>query len=105
MRFFTPNIANMQNILRMNVCRDNPFKDINGIDGKQINDGLAPIRAPVGKCGIGWRGFTSHLLEHMNDKITIEEVFQTVSKGGAKQLNDSQITWEHSALYDDVYIN
>jgi uncharacterized caspase-like protein len=114
-----PDIANMQNILIMDACRDNPFKDINGIDGEQINDGLAPMRAPVGTLiayatepgsvasdGEGENGlYTSHLLEHMGDKITIEEVFKKVRKGVAKESKKSQIPWEHSSLYEDVYIN
>lgn len=114
-----PDIANMQNILIMDACRDNPFTGISGIDGKRINDGLAPMRAPVGTLiaystepgsvasdGEGENGlYTSHLLEHMGDKITIEEVFKKVRKGVAKESNKSQIPWEHSSLYEDVYIN
>ena len=114
-----PDIANMQNILIMDACRDNPFKGISGVDGEQINDGLAPMRAPVGTLiaystepgslasdGEGENGlYTSHLLEHMGDKITIEEVFKKVRKGVAKQSRKTQIPWEHSSLYEDVYIN
>jgi uncharacterized caspase-like protein len=114
-----PDIANMQNIIVLDACRDNPFKNMGGLQGKQLNDGLAPMRAPVGTLiaystepgsvasdGAGKNGlYTSYLLQHMGDKITIEEVFKKVRKDVAKESKKSQIPWEHSSLYEDVYIN
>jgi uncharacterized caspase-like protein len=85
----------------------------------KINDGLAPIRAPVGTLiaystepgatasdGKGKNGlYATHLLKHMDDKIPIEEVFKKVRKGVAKQSKNRQIPWEHSSLLWDVFIN
>ena len=114
-----PDIANMQNIIVLDACRDNPFESMEEIDGARMSDGLAPMRAPVGTLiaystepgsvasdGAGENGlYTSHLLQHMGDKITVEEVFRKVRKGVAKESKKSQIPWEHSSLYEDVYFN
>ncbi len=114
-----PNIANMQNIIVLDACRDNPFESMEEIIGERMSDGLAPMRAPVGTLiaystepgsvasdGAGENGlYTSHLLQHMGDKITVEEVFRKVRKGVARESNKSQIPWEHSSLFEDVYFN
>ncbi len=114
-----PDIANMQNIIVLDACRDNPFESMEEIDGERMSDGLAPMRTPVGTLiacstetgsvasdGVGEIGlYTSHLLQHMGDKITVEEVFRKVRKGVARESNKKQIPWEHSSLYENVYFN
>lgn len=115
-----PESGDVQSIIILDACRDNPFAGMDGLDDSvKINDGLAPIRAPVGTLiaystepgatasdGKGKNGlYTTHLLKHMDDKIPIEEVFKKVRKGVAKQSKNKQIPWEHSSLLWDVFIN
>lgn len=115
-----PESGNIQSVIILDACRDNPFAGMEGLDDSiKINDGLAPIRAPVGTLiaystepgatasdGKGKNGlYTTHLLKHMDDKIPIEEVFKKVRKGVAKKSKNRQIPWEHSSLLWDVFIN
>ena len=115
-----PDIPKMQNIIVLDACRDNPFENLGAINGDlKIEDGLAPMRAPVGTLiaystepgsvasdGSGENGlYTSYLLEHMGDKITIEEVFKKVRLDVARESDNGQIPWEHSSLFEDVFIN
>jgi uncharacterized caspase-like protein len=115
-----PESGNIQSVIILDACRDNPFAGMEGMDESvKINDGLAPIRAPVGTLiaystepgatasdGKGKNGlYATHLLKHMDDKIPIEEVFKKVRKGVAKQSKNRQIPWEHSSLLWDVFIN
>jgi uncharacterized caspase-like protein len=115
-----PESGNIQSVIILDACRDNPFAGMEGMDESvKINDGLAPIRAPVGTLiaystepgatasdGKGNNGlYATHLLKHMDDKIPIEEVFKKVRKGVAKQSKNRQIPWEHSSLLWDVFIN
>lgn len=115
-----PESGNIQSIIILDACRDNPFAGMEGIsESVKINDGLAPIRAPVGTLiaystepgatasdGKAKNGlYATHLLKHMDDKIPVEEVFKKVRKGVARQSNNRQIPWEHSSLLWDVFIN
>ena len=115
-----PESGDIQSIIILDACRDNPFAGMDGLDDSvKIDDGLAPIRAPVGTLiaystepgatasdGKGKNGlYTTHLLKHMDDKIPIEEVFKKVRKGVSKKSKNRQIPWEHSSLLWDVYIN
>jgi uncharacterized caspase-like protein len=115
-----PETGNVQSVIILDACRDNPFAGMEGLDDSiRINDGLAPMRAPVGTLiaystepgatasdGKGKNGlYTTHLLKHMDDKIPIEEVFKKVRKGVSRQSKNRQIPWEHSSLLWDVFIN
>lgn len=115
-----PETGDIQSIIILDACRDNPFAGMEGMDDSvKINDGLAPIRAPVGTLiaystqpgatasdGKGKNGlYTTHLLKHMDDKIPIEEVFKKVRNGVVKKSKERQTPWEHSSLLWDVYIN
>ena len=115
-----PEAGDVQSVIILDACRDNPFAGMEGLDESvRINDGLAPIRAPVGTLiaystepgatasdGKGKNGlYTTHLLKHMDDKIPIEEVFKKVRNGVSKKSRKKQIPWEHSSLLWDVYIN
>lgn len=115
-----PESAQLQSIIILDACRENPFEGVGGIDGHaKINDGLAPVRAPVGTLiaystepgttasdGTGKNGvYASHLLRHMDEKIPIEEVFKKVRKGVAGETGNRQVPWEHSSLLEDVFIN
>jgi uncharacterized caspase-like protein len=115
-----PQAPNMQNVIILDACRNNPFGEFKNNNGMPIiADGLAPLRAPPGTLiaystepgsvafdGKGKNGiYTKHLLEHINDKITVEEVFKKVRKGVAKETRKQQVPWEHSSLFGAVYIN
>ena len=115
-----PTSGDIQSIIILDACRDNPFAGMDGLDESvRINDGLAPIRAPVGTLiaystepgatasdGRGRNGlYATHLLKHMDDKLPVEEVFKKVRKGVARQSRNRQVPWEHSSLLWDVYIN
>ena len=115
-----PQSGDVQSVIILDACRDNPFAGMEGLDDSvKINDGLAPIRAPVGTLiaystepgntasdGKGKNGlYTTHLLKHMDDKIPVEEVFKKVRKGVSRQSRKKQIPWEHSSLLWDVFIN
>jgi uncharacterized caspase-like protein len=119
--FFTEisNTKNLQNIIILDACRNNPFENgllaINGI----ISSGLAPIKAPsntliafatepggVASDGSGKNGvYTKHLLRHIDKQIRVEEVFKKVRTGVAKETRNKQIPWEHSSLLSDVFFS
>lgn len=115
-----PNTHNINSIVIIDACRNNPFSHINNLANKSIiSDGLAPIRAPSGTLiayatapgnvsfdGKGSNGiYTKHLLAHIDEQITVEEVFKKVRSGVAKETNNQQVPWEHSSLFEDVFIN
>ena len=116
-----PKRFGLQNIIILDACRNNPFKmtAVEGSDKVAISDGLAPIRAPVGTMiaystepgssasdGKGKNGiYTKHLLNYIQEMISIEEVFKKVRKGVARETNNRQIPWEHSSLIEEVFIN
>jgi uncharacterized caspase-like protein len=111
-----PSSLAMQNIIVLDACRNNPFA---GDTGSGIAAGLAPMSAPAdtliayatepGKAasdGSGSNGiYTRHLLRHLEQEITVEEVFKKVRRGVAKETQGRQIPWEHSSLLQDVFIN
>ena len=116
-----PKRFGLQNIIILDACRDNPFKenDRTGTADVVISDGLAPLRAPVGTLiaystepgssasdGKGKNGiYTKHLLKYIQQMISIEEVFKKVRKSVAEETGNRQIPWEHSSLMEDVFIN
>ena len=117
-----PKQFGLQNIIILDACRDNPFKEQGNEDGTEdlmITDGLAPLRAPmetliaystepgsVASDGKGKNGiYTKYLLNFIQEMIPIEEVFKKVRKSVAKETGNRQIPWEHSSLLEDVFIN
>jgi len=116
-----PKRYGLQNIIILDACRNNPFKKkaSDGADDLVISDGLAPLRAPVGTIiaystepgssasdGKGRNGiYTKHLLNYIQEMISIEEVFKKVRKSVVEETNNQQTPWEHSSLLEDVYIN
>jgi uncharacterized caspase-like protein len=115
-----PNSKKINSIIILDACRNNPFEKINSNNGKPlISDGLAPIRAPSGTLlayatapgnvsfdGAGNNGvYTKHLLTHINEQISVEELFKKVRSGVANETKNKQVPWEHSSLFEDVFIN
>lgn len=110
-----PLLAELQSVVILDACRNNPFKDL----GNLVEDGLAPFRAPAGTLiafatepggtamdGRGKNGvYTKHLLKHMQRAIPVEEVLKRVRRGVARETKKQQIPWEHSSLLHDTYIN
>lgn len=110
-----PRDLDLTNIIILDACRDNPLGQQTQLSG----DGLAPLRAPpstliaystepgnVAEDGSGDNGlYTHHLLNHIKQKIPVEEVFRKVRKKVAKETGNRQIPWEHSSLVEEVYIN
>ncbi|WP_339724655.1 caspase family protein [uncultured Paraglaciecola sp.] len=112
-------VNNVQNIVILDACRNNPFAVADTAGSRAISVGLAPLKAPfstliayatepggVASDGKSKNGiYTKHLLRHIDKKITIEEVFKQVRKGVAKETHNKQIPWEHSSLLREVFIN
>ncbi len=110
-----PRLGDLQNIVILDACRNNPFRALNNL----VADGLAPLRAPAGTLiafatepgsvaldGEGRNGvYTKHLLKHLSRKVPIEDVLKRVRRGVAKETRNQQIPWEHSSLLEDVYVN
>ena len=106
---------NIQTIIILDACRNNPFN----IDSVSISNGLAPLEAPtdtliayatepggIASDGMDDNGvYTKHLLRHIKQEISVEEMFKKVRKGVARETRRKQIPWEHSSLLRDVYIN
>ena len=105
----------IQSIIILDACRNNPFN----IASVSISNGLAPLEAPsdtliayatepggIASDGMGDNGvYTKHLLRHIRQEISVEEMFKKVRKGVARETRQNQIPWEHSSLLQDVYIN
>ena len=110
-----PLLRELQNIVILDACRNNPFENL----GSATKDGLAPLRAPAGTLiafatepggtaldGRGKNGvYTKHLLRHMERAIPVEEVLKRVRRGVSRETKKRQIPWEHSSLLHDAYIN
>jgi uncharacterized caspase-like protein len=113
-----PPVLGLQNVIILDACRDNPFA-AGGDDSDMVADGLAPLRAPPGTLiayatepgsvasdGDGENGiYTKNLLKHLDEMISIEEVFKKVRRDVAKETRNEQIPWEHSSLLEEVFIN
>jgi uncharacterized caspase-like protein len=119
---------NQKNLVILDACRVNPFKQISSKDENRENkspdvtvrglqQGLAPVEAPVGtiiayatapgnvaKDGKGRNGtYTKYLLRHLGKHRPVEEVFKMVREDVMKATSGKQIPWEHSSLYKKVY--
>ncbi len=108
--------GNVQNIVIVDACRDNPIPGLS-----EEFQGFAEMTAPPrtyiayatspGK--IAWDGldgdnsiFTRSLLRHIGSaNIDIHELFQAVRKDVADKTGDYQITWDVSTLDDAYYFN
>lgn len=110
---------NDMNIVILDACRDNPYKEefkkskynsYNGlasIGSAPYNSFIAFSTAPgsVALDGKGENGlYTQELLKSMReDRVGLEEVFKTVRKNVRKASEGKQIPWETSSVEDDFY--
>jgi hypothetical protein len=109
--------GNRMNIMVLDACRDNPFKN-----SSSSAKGLAQVDAPPGtflayatapgnvaedgdvKSGNGL--YTQYLLQELKKPITkIEDVFKRVRLNVRKQSEGRQIPWESTSLEDDFFFN
>ena len=109
----------LQNIIILDACRNNPFENNAVADNGNMSSGLAPIKAPSNTMiafatepgGVAADGkrkngvYTKHLLRHIATQISVEEVFKKVRKGVAKETRNKQIPWEHSSLLNEVFFS
>lgn len=110
---------NLQNIIILDACRNNPFENNSVADNGKMSSGLAPVKAPSNTMiafatepgGVAADGkrkngvYTKHLLRHIAKQISVEEVFKKVRKGVAKETRNKQIPWEHSSLLNEVFFS
>jgi uncharacterized caspase-like protein len=110
---------NLQNIITLDACRNNPFENNAVADGGKMSSGLAPIKAPSNTMiafatelgGVAADGkrkngvYTKHLLRHIAKQISVEEVFKKVRTGVAKETRDKQTPWVHSSLLNDAFFS
>ena len=110
---------NLQSIIILDACRNNPFENNAVADSGHMASGLAPIKAPsntmiafatepgsVAADGKRKNGvYTKHLLRHISKQISVEAVFKKVRTGVAKETRNKQIPWEHSSLLDEVFFS
>ena len=110
---------NLQNIIILDACRNNPFENDEVADNGNMSSGLAPIKAPSNTIiafatepgGVAADGkrkngvYTKHLLRHIAKQISVEEVFKKVRTGVAKETRNKQIPWEHSSLLNEVFFS
>jgi len=110
---------NDMNILILDACRDNPYKEAfkkskfssyNGlaaIGSAPYNSFIAFSTAPgsVALDGEGTNGlYTQELLKAMHeDGLGLEDVFKRVRKNVRKSSQGKQIPWESSSVEDDFY--
>lgn len=102
-----------QNIIILDACRSNPFRN----ELSSLDRGLAPVEAPPGTLvayatepgstaadGKGRNGiYTGALLEHIERAETAEALFRKVRKDVLKATRGRQTPWEHSSLIDTFY--
>ena len=120
--------SNKQNLVILDACRTNPFKDVSAEDAgsevevphetvRELPQGLAPVEAPAGtiiayatapgnvaKDGKGRNGtYTKNLLKHLDKHQPVEQIFKLVREDVVNETDGKQIPWEHSSLYKRVY--
>jgi uncharacterized caspase-like protein len=112
-------LNDLQNIIILDACRDNPFENSFIAGNGNMSSGLAPIKAPSNTMiafatepgGVAADGkrkngvYTKHLLRHIDKQISVEEVFKKVRTGVAKETRNKQIPWEHSSLLNEVFFS
>ncbi len=108
-----------QNVVVLDACRDNPYKERRNGGLGTLAGGLAPVEAPPGTLiayatepgsyaadGTGRNGtYTKHILRHIAEQLPIETVFKRVRQGVARETDGDQIPWEHSSLFGPLFIN
>lgn len=109
----------LQNIIILDACRNNPFENNAVAAQAKITSGLASVKAPTNTMiafatepgGVAADGkrengvYTHHLLRHIHKQINVEEVFKKVRKGVARDTRNQQIPWEHSSLLSEVFFS
>jgi uncharacterized caspase-like protein len=109
----------LQSIIILDACRNNPFENNVIADNGNMSSGLAPIKAPSNTLiafatepgGVAADGkrkngvYTKHLLRHIDKPISVEEVFKKVRTGVAKETRNKQIPWEHSSLLTEMFFS
>jgi uncharacterized caspase-like protein len=120
--------SNQKNLVILDACRTNPFKDIKADKSgrsmdlpddsvRKLQQGLAPVEAPAGtiiayatapgnvaKDGKGRNGtYTTYLLKHLDKHHPVEQIFKMVREDVVSATQGKQIPWEHSSLYKQVY--
>ncbi len=107
---------NVQNIIILDACRDNPLPGISN-EFQGFDEMNAPPRTYIaystspGK--VAWDGlngnygiFTRSLLKHINQpKMDVQDLFQVVRKEVAVKTGDAQVTWDVSTLDERYYFN
>ncbi|HHD82870.1 MAG TPA: hypothetical protein ENK92_02065, partial [Bacteroidetes bacterium] len=101
------------NIIILDACRDNPFKNFRSLDrglaqitSKTDGTFIAYSTAPgtVARDGSGRNSpYTKNLISKMKTDMNIEKVFKEVRKSVKKETNNRQIPWDSSSLTDDFY--
>jgi hypothetical protein len=105
---------NKMNIVILDACRDNPFKDFFQI----YSEGLAQMRAPArsyiayaaGPGGLAADGtgrnsfYTGALLKTLEEPgVSIEKVFKNVRSAVIKKTKGLQVPWTSSSITEDFY--
>ena len=105
---------NKMNIVILDACRDNPFRDFFQI----YSEGLAQMRAPArsyiayaaGPGGLAADGtgknsfYTGALLKSLEQPgVSIEKVFKNVRSAVIKKTKGLQVPWTSSSITEDFY--
>jgi len=108
--------GNSVNLILLDACRDNPFRDFRG--GSQ---GLAESSVPEGSLisfatspgnvssdGFGLRNspYTTGLLMALETKgLEVLELFKAVRRSVKSSTHNKQVPWESHSLTEDIYLN
>ncbi len=105
---------NKMNIVILDACRDNPFRDVFQL----YSEGLAQMRAPArsyiayaaGPGGLAADGtgknsfYTGALLASLEQPgVSIEKVFKNVRSAVIKKTKGLQVPWTSSSITEDFY--
>lgn len=109
---------NRINLVVLDACRNNPFRNINKYRG-EFTRGLATMSGHEGtliaystspgnvaKDGTGRNSpYTKHLKKYLNQpNIKIEDVFKKVGFAVSREPGESQIAWYSSSIFGDFYL-
>jgi predicted CoA-binding protein len=104
---------NRLNIIILDACRNNPYKNTRGGNGglAEISDAdgifiaYATDKGKTAEDGRGRNGlFTTHLLKYMDTEgLTIEQMFKSVRKAVREESDGFQIPWQSSSIEGDFY--
>jgi uncharacterized caspase-like protein len=102
------------NVVILDACRNNPYRSFRALGTR----GLATMTGPTGSIiafatapgrvaedGTTRNGvFTKHLLHAMRQPgLGVEQVFQEVRRGVAKETGDQQVPWSNSSVIGQFY--